>query len=182
MNVPSREKKGESALARLAAARRRSAAVRPRWASLAGSILAGVLVGTWLWAGQSRNSLATDLLEHIEAEPSALTDATPPEAVARVLERAGVRRVPAVGQVSYARTCRLRGRPVPHLVLRAEGGPVTVLVLRHERVDAARSFTGSGFSGRIVPDGPGSIAVVATAGADLDAAVAHAQAAVDWAR
>jgi hypothetical protein len=49
MNVPQREKNVESAFARVAEARRRASLVRPRWAALAGSIMAGVLVGIWLW-------------------------------------------------------------------------------------------------------------------------------------
>jgi hypothetical protein len=181
MNVPQREKKGESAFARLAEARRRSAAVRPRWASLAGSVLAGAVVGAWLWSGGSGNSLGEDVLSHIEGEPAALAGGgpAPAERVSRVLEQGGVRLRPGAGEVVYARTCRFRGRSVPHLVLQSEGGPVTVLVLRDVPVDAAESFTGSGFSGRIEPAGPGSIAVVAAAGADLERIAAQARAAVE---
>jgi len=42
------------------------------------------------------------------------------------------------------------------------------------------SFTGGGFSGRIEPAGPGSIAVVAAAGTDLERIAARVRAAVDW--
>lgn len=182
MNVREREKKGESAFARLAEARRRTAAVRPRWASLVGSILAGVLVGTWLWSGGSGNSLGEDVLSHVEDEGPALAAGgpAPAEYVSRVLEQGVIRLRPGAREVLYARTCRFRGRSVPHLVLQSEGGPVTVLVLRDEPVDAAESFTGSGFSGRIEPAGPGSIAVVGAADADLERMAAQAQAALEW--
>jgi hypothetical protein len=182
MNVPQREKNGESAFARLAEARRRTAVVRPRWASLVGSVLAGAVVGAWLWSGGQGNSLGDDVLSHLEDEAAALGagDPAPAEAVSRVLEQAGIRLRPGAGEVVYARTCRFRGRSVPHLVLQSEDGPVTVLVLRDEPMPAAGSFTGSGFSGRIEPAGPGSIAVVAAAGADLERIAAQVRAAVEW--
>jgi len=182
MNVPQPEKNGESAFARLAEARRRTGAGRPRWASLAGSILAGVAVGAWLWSGGSGNSLTDDVLSHLEDEAAALVagDPAPAEVVSRVLDRGGVRLRPAAGAVSYAHSCRFRGHRVPHLVIWTEAGPVTLLVLRHESVEAAENFTGGGFSGRIVPSGPGSLAVVGADGMDVDRIAIHMQAAVEW--
>src|SRR5512139_2671034 len=102
MNVPQREKKGESAFARLAEARRRTAAVRPRWASLAGSILAGVVVGVWLWSGGPGNSMGADVLSHMDGEPEALAaanGAVNPAAAARVLEQGMIRLGPGAGAV-----------------------------------------------------------------------------------
>jgi hypothetical protein len=183
MNVREREKNGESAFARLAEARRRAAIARPRWGALAGSILAGVLVGTWLWSGGSRNSLGDDVLAHLHAEPEApavATGALDPAAAARVLEQGGIRLGPGAGALLHASSCRFRSRTVPHLVVQAEGGPVTVLVLRDEPVDGPISIAGQGFSGRIVPAGPGSIAVVGAAGADPERVAAQVQAAVEW--
>ena len=182
MNVPQREKKGESAFARLAEARRRAAAVRPRWASLVGSVLAGAVVGAWLWSGGRGNSLADDVLSHIEDEMAAVVAGgpVPDEGVSRVLEQGGIRLRPGAGRVLYANTCRFRGRSVPHLVLQSETGPVTVLVLRDQPVAAVENFTGSGFSGRIEPAGRGSIAVVGAAGADLERIAAQARTAVEW--
>jgi hypothetical protein len=177
MNVREREKKGESAFARRADARRQAALVRPRWASLAGSILAGVVVGAWLWSGGSGNSLGADALSHIEGEVAAraAVGPAPAEAVSRVLEQGGVRLRPGAGAVLYASTCRFRGHTVPHLVLQSGAGAVTVLVLRDEPVAAAESFTGRGFSGRIEPSGPGSLVLVSPTGANLEQA-----AAVEW--
>jgi Protein of unknown function (DUF3379) len=184
MNVPQPEKNGESALARLVEARRTTAVVRPRWASLAGSILAGVAVGAWLWSGGSRNPLSDDVLSHVEDETAALAagDPTPAEEVARVLEQGGIRLQPAADAVTHARSCRFHGQTVPHLVFRTEAGLATLLVLRHERVDEAVDFKGGGFSGRILPSGPGSLAVVVTAGADLDQIAIRMQGSVEWLR
>ena len=185
MNPRRGEKNGESASGWLAAARRAGALDRRRWASLAGSVLAGVLVGTLLWKGGSRNSLGEDVLSHIEAEADATAAATGPadtSAVARALERGGIRLGARAGVVRYARNCRFRGRKVPHLVLQTEVGSVTLLVLRDEQVEVPASFTGRGLSGRIVPAGPGSIAVVGMAGTDFDQVAARTVSAVEWLR
>jgi hypothetical protein len=157
---------------------------RRRWLALAASIVAGVLVGTLLWVGAPRNSLADDVLEHLAHEPESLVAANRPEDAAvlrKVLERGGIRVRPEAGLVSYANSCRFRGRTVPHLVVQGDGGPVTVMVLRNERPAAPVSFSEQGYSGRIVPAGPGSIAVVGAADdADLEQVTARVLAAVEW--
>jgi len=158
---------------------------RRRWYALAASIVAGVLVGSLLWVGGPRNSLAQDVLAHMDHEPEALVVTTSPadEAVlGRVLERGGIRLRPEVGTVSYANSCRFRGRTVPHLVVQTDGGPVTVMVLRNEPVDAPVRFAEERFAGTIVPAGPGSIAVIGTGDADLEQITARVLAAVDWER
>lgn len=183
MNVPFGEKNGDSAFARLAEARRIAGLDRRRWLSLAASIVAGVLVGTLLWVVGPRNSLPADLLEHLDREPGAMVATTRPEdaaVVAKVLQDGGIRLRAEAGLLSYANSCRIRGRTVPHLVVQAEGGPVTVLVLHGQQSAAPVSFAGRGLSGRIVPAGPGSIAVIAAADADLAQVAARMPAAVEW--
>ena len=158
---------------------------RRRWYALAASIVAGVLVGSLLWVGGPRNSLAQDVLAHMEHEPEALVVTTTPAdgaVLGRVLERGGVRLRPEVGTVSYANSCRFRGRTVPHLVVQTDGGPVTVMVLRNERLEAPVRFAEQGFAGTIVPAGPGSIAVIGGSDADLEQITERVLAAVDWGR
>ena len=156
---------------------------RRRWFALAASILGGVLVGTLLWVGGPRNSLARDLIEHLGHEPEALVVTQRPEderVLGKVLERAGIRLRPEMGTVSYANTCVFRGRRVPHLVVQTDGGPVTVMVLRNERPAGPERFDEQGFAGRIVPAGPGSIAVIGAAEADLGPVTTDVLAAVEW--
>ena len=126
---------------------------RRRWLALAASIVGGVLVGTVLWVGGPRNSLARDLVEHMSHEPESLvvTERPADETVlGKVLDRGSIRLRPEIGTVSYANTCVFRGRRVPHLVVQTDGGPVTVMVLRNERPAGPESFDKQGFSGRIV--------------------------------
>lgn len=155
-----------------------------RWAFAAGVLLAGVLAASFL-ALRPGDALATDLVAHMADEPGAWAEVqpVPQSALDLVLRRSGVRldRV-AAGEVVYANSCYLRGRQVPHLVVQTEGGPVTVLVLKGERVKARRPFDEGGFRGVLlpVPEGGGAIAVLArdAAGAgaarpDIDAVAAR---------
>jgi len=156
---------------------------RRRWLALAASVLGGVLIGSLLWIGGPRNSLARDLIEHLGHEPESLVVTQRPEderVLGEVLERGGIRLRPEIGTVSYANTCVFRGRRVPHLVVQTDGGPVTVMVLRHERPAGPESFDEQGFAGRIVPAGPGSIALIGAAAADLGQVTADVLAAVEW--
>jgi hypothetical protein len=156
---------------------------RRRWLALAASIVAGVLVGTLLWVGGPQNSLAHDLVEHLAHEPEALVVTERPEDAAvlgEVLERGGIRLRPEIGTVSYANTCVFRGRRVPHLVVQTGDGPVTVMVLRHEQPARSVRFEEGGHSGQIVPVGPGSIAVIGGAEADLAQITATVTEAVEW--
>jgi len=156
---------------------------RRRWMALAASIVGGVLIGTLLWVGAPRDSLAQDLLEHLDHEPEALVATKRPEEEAvlgKVLERGGIRLRPDAPLVSYASSCRFRGHTVPHLVVQTTDGPVTVMVLRNERPASPVRFAEQGHAGRIVPAGPGSIAVIGGDGADLDEIVARVLAAVEW--
>lgn len=156
---------------------------RRRWMGLAASIVAGVLVGTLLWVGNPRHSLAEDLVAHLAHEPEALVRTGLPVDPARadaVLERGRIRLRPEAVTVSYANSCAFRGHLVPHLVVQTGDGPVTVMVLRDERPARPMEFEEQGFAGRIVPAGPGSIAVLGAAGTDLGPITAAVRAAVEW--
>jgi len=156
---------------------------RRRWFALAASIVAGVMVGTLLWVAGPRDSLARDLVEHIADEPQSLavTDRpAEPGPLEEVLASGGIGLRPEIGTVTYARSCPFHGHVVPHLVVRTRSGPVTVMVLRDERPARPVDFSEGGYSGRIVPAGPGSIAVVGAAGTDLESITAEVLAAVVW--
>jgi len=155
-----------------------------RWMALAASIVGGVAIGSLLWLGSPRASLAEDVVKHMGHEPEAMvatSDAADPAEVAAVLERAGVHLRPGVGTVSYASTCPFRGEKVPHLVVQTAAGPMTVMVLRDEKVVAPVDFDEGGYAGTIVPAGPGSIAVLGHApAADLQQVARLVHDAIQW--
>jgi Protein of unknown function (DUF3379) len=155
-----------------------------RWMALAASIVGGVVIGSLLWLGGPRASLAEDVVKHMSHEPEAMVatsqEADPAE-VAAVLARAHVHLQPGVGTVSYANTCPFRGEKVPHLVVQTAAGPMTVMVLRDEKVTAPMEFDEGGYAGTIVPAGPGSIAVIGHAPtADLEQVARLVRDAIQW--
>lgn len=156
---------------------------RRRWLALAASIVGGVLVGTLLWVGGPQDTLAHDLMAHLQHEPQALVATGRPEEAAvleAVLHRGGIRLRPGIGTVSYANSCPFRRHVVPHLVVQTDAGAVTVMALRHESTDAPVRFSEQGYSGTIVPAGPGSIAVIGAPDSDLEGVVARVLAALEW--
>jgi Protein of unknown function (DUF3379) len=136
---------------------------RNGWLAMAASLVVALLVGT-LWLGAPHASLAADVVAHMAGEPEAWarTDVAVPSAeLTPVLDEAHMRLRPDAGMVSYAQSCLFRGHHVPHLVVQTDMGPVTVMVLVHENVAAARMFDEGGYRGTIVPvPGHGSIAVL----------------------
>jgi hypothetical protein len=77
--------------------------------------------------------------------------------------------------------CLFDGHWVPHLVVRTPGGPVTVMVLRHEHTAARQSFRQNGYSGTLVPTpAGGTLAVVAQGTADMDAITRNLDPHLHW--
>jgi hypothetical protein len=53
-------------------------------------------------------------------------------------------------------------------VIQGENGPVTLILLPDEKIDAARRIDGESVSGVILPVGSGSIAIIGERDAPLD--------------
>lgn len=131
---------------------------------LAASVLAAVLTGLLLWVAGPRETLARQVVEHAQAEASAMVRTAgivDPATVASILARSGVRMKPGVVAVSYAQSCAFRGHQVPHLVVQTDAGPVTVLLLAQEKsIEKPRTFDEHGYQGVIVPAPRGVLAVL----------------------
>lgn len=154
-----------------------------RWFALAASVLLTLVLGTAVWLASPRESLAADVIAHVQDEPDAMvqTDERVASAeLADVLRRAGVRLKSGARTVSIARTCPFRGTSIPHLVVQTQDGPITVLVLPQERVESAQSFNEQGYRGTILPSGRGAIAIIAASGAAVEAAAERIAAEVEW--
>ena len=156
--------------ARVASAPRRRApsTIWRGWAIAASVVLAVVAA---LWIVRPSDTLARDLIAHVNGEPQSWdsAQAVDTRSLEAILSKAGVAdsRI-ASPDVTYAQTCFFRGHFVPHLVLHTVGGPVTVIVLPDEHVTKRQSFYEEGFSGVIVPAQHGSIAVLARGTANVD--------------
>jgi hypothetical protein len=160
---------------RTARTRAARTAVVVRWA-LAASVLIAAGIAVVLLALRPTDTLAADLVAHVEAEPQSWSAEQPltPPTLEPILGRAGVRLAANAGPVMYARTCYFRGRWVPHLVLHSALGSYTVLVLRNEHLAQRRAFSEEGYSGVLLPVAGGTLAVLGRGGLDTQAAADEA--------
>jgi hypothetical protein len=149
------------------------------WALAASVAVMSVFV---IWALRPSDTLAHDIVAHVEYESDSWTrkQAAPTAAVTDTLAKAGVALDMSSDKVMYARTCLFRGHLVPHLVVSTSRGPVTVLVLPDEKVAHRTNFHEDGMTGVIAPAPHGSIAVLALGSANVDAVAEQIQQSVRW--
>lgn len=132
--------------------------------AVAASVLLAAFVAFRLLApAPVYGSLAEEVLAHLDHEPAALRVTDVP-----VSDRRFARAVPAsrarfdrgAALVTYAQSCVINGKDVPHLVIQGERGPVTILLMPDEKVDEVTPIDGNNVQGVIVPVGDGSIAIL----------------------
>jgi hypothetical protein len=144
----------------------RAPTYRKSWLAMAASVLVALVVAGGLWLSAPGPSLAADVVAHMSEEPEAWrrTDVPVQSSKLEDVLRDSQLRLAAgggAGMVSYANSCEFRGHRVPHLAIQTEAGPVTVMVLVHERVSKPMQFDEQGYRGVIVPvAGHGSLAVL----------------------
>lgn len=134
-----------------------------RFAFAASVMLAAFLAFRLLAPPPVYGSLAEEVLAHLDHEPAALRVTDEP-----VSDRRFARAVPAslarfdrgASLVTYAQSCVINGKEVPHLVIQGERGPVTILLMPGEKVDSVTPIDGNNVQGLIVPVGDGSIAIL----------------------
>lgn len=153
------------------------AASRKGWLAMAASVLLAVIVAGGLWLSVPDRSLAAAVVTHMKGEPDAWrrTDVpVPGPDLEDVLRDSHLRLAADAAMVSYASSCEFRGHHVPHLVIQSASGPVTVMVLVHERASKEMQFDEQGYHGVIVPvAGHGSLAVLTRGTALPPQAIEH---------
>ena len=137
-------------------------AARARKWGLGIGLAASLMLGVALWLSQPRDTLAAQVIDHIAQEPDSWsrTEQVSATALATILHESGVKLSPGMAPVVYASRCDFLGHPVPHLVILTEAGPVTVMILTHERVTGTERFHADHYWGLLTPAGVGSVAVV----------------------
>ena len=142
----------------------RRALSRPAWFALAATVLLAAFVGIRTAdMGELSGNLEEQVLAHLDHEPMALRVSN-----TRVSDSRLERTVPGdvavmnhdAGLITYAQTCIINGKTVPHLVIQGERGPVTILLMPDEKVSHAKDLDGVGIQGVILPVGDGSIAII----------------------
>jgi hypothetical protein len=146
----------------LLVARRRFRA--PLWMAVAATVVLAAFVGLRMFGGHvTYPTLADEIVAHLDHEPYALRVTDEP-VDARRLAKVVPENVAAMnhdaGLITYAQTCVINGNKIPHLVIQGEQGPVTILLLPDEVVDAPVTLEGESINGVILPVGSGSVAII----------------------
>jgi hypothetical protein len=143
----------------------------PAWFAIAATVVIAAFVGLRMFGSNVvYPSLADEIVAHLDHEPQSLRVTDEP-----VSDRRLTRIVPAsvanmnhdAGLITYARTCVINGKKIPHLVLQGRLGPVTILLMPDEMIDGAVEIDGQSINGVILPVGSGSIAIIGNDDEDL---------------
>ncbi len=146
------------------------------WLAAAASVMLAVLVGVRLIApvdtGYEDGQLVAELLEHMSHEPYSLvvtSDAVPLQQVSSVTQSVNAEVSPQLGLISYARSCEVNGRSIPHLVVQGKTGPVTIMIMPDQTVADAIAIEDADFHGVVVPVGEsGSVAIIGRKGESIE--------------
>lgn len=162
----------------------RKRAMTPLWFAVAATVVLAVSIslrmsGTFT----TYESLADEVLAHLDHEPYALRVTDAPVSDARLL-----RAVPASlavfergdALVTYAQSCVINGKTVPHLVIQGQHGPVTILLMPEEEVAEVTPLDGANVRGLILPVGDGSIAIIGDREEELEPLRKQVVASVTW--
>jgi hypothetical protein len=82
--------------------------------------------------------------------------------------------------VVYANACPFRGQRVPHFVVQTPTGPMTIMLLAHQRVAERMAFSEQGYRGVLLPAGDGSVALLSREGEVPAQLAADIAGAVRW--
>jgi len=137
----------------------------PTWIGIAATVVLAAFVGVRMINTSQLNSLslADQVLAHLDHEPNALqvtNVAVSDERFSNVVNPSIGTMDRSVGLVTYAQSCVINGRTIPHLVIQGEKGPITLLLMPEEMIDGAMTLDGKGVNGVILPVGNGSIAII----------------------
>ena len=154
-----------------------------RWLPIAAGLLLAAGIGFMLLNVGDARRLPSAVIAHIEHEPSLLLPTerlAEPVRVSAVLHEGQVQLVQPMENVIHAGLCPFRGRQVPHLVLRIDGEPVSVLLIADEQTGEVEEIHEDGYHGVIVPRRGGSLAIVAARPELVQPAREQLEAAVNW--
>jgi len=142
------------------------------WFAMAATVVVAALLGVRLvGTGIEYDSLADEILAHLDGEPNALrvTDVAITAKRLNAVVPADIALMDhSAGLITYAQTCPIGGRDVPHLVIQGERGPVTILLMPEEKISGPQRLSGDNVNGIILPVGNGSIAIIGERDERLD--------------
>jgi len=145
---------------------------KPAWFAVAATVVLAVFVGIRMSpVNTDFGTLEEQVLAHIDHEPGALRVSHTPvtdQGLARAVPEQVANMNHDAGLITYAQSCTINGKTIPHLVIQGEHGPVTILLMPDEFVESAQVVDGESIHGFILPVGKGSIAIVGDREEQLD--------------
>ena len=157
---------------------------QPAWLAVAATVTLAVFIGYGMLGSDVSNAtLAEQILAHIDHEPGAfrvVDEAVTDKRLARVVPASIGSMDHSVGLITYAQSCRINGREVPHLVIQGEFGPITILLMPGEKISGAQTIKGENVHGIILPVGDGSIAFIGEDGEYLERIEEQVKNSVTW--
>jgi len=136
----------------------------PTWLAIAATVVLAAMIGVRMFVNDVEyRSLADEIVAHLDHEPYALRVTDTPVSETRLRSVVPTKLADldhGAGVITYAQTCVLNGHRVPHLVIQGARGPITVLLLPDEKLNAAVEFGGESINGVLLPVGEGSIAII----------------------
>jgi len=157
----------------------------PTWIGIAATVVIAAFVGVRMIDLDPGSGLPLneEVLAHFDHEPSSLqvtTVAVSDEQFSTVVNPSIGTMDRNVGLVTYANSCIINGKTIPHLVIQGEKGPITLLLMPEEMIDGAMTLDGNGVNGVILPMGNGSIAIIGEQDEPLDAIEQRIIDSVEW--
>lgn len=136
----------------------------PVWLGIAAGVIIAAFLGFRLLSPDlSPEALAEQVIAHMDHEQQSrrvTSVAVPEEQLYEVISPKVSAMDKGLGLVTYARSCVIGGNRVPHLVVQGRSGPVTLILLPDETIEAAIPLSGEHVHGVIVPVGRGSVAII----------------------
>lgn len=157
----------------------------PAWIGIAAAFaLAAVISLQLIGTGPvERSTLAEQVLEHLDHEAGSrvvTSVSVSEERLHSVVDESVETVEDSIGLVTYARSCEINGRSIPHLVIQGEKGPITLLLMPDEMITEAIRLDGEGVNGVILPVGKGSIAIVGERDEQLEEIEQRVVDSVEW--
>ncbi|MEX2495123.1 MAG: DUF3379 family protein [Woeseia sp.] len=144
--------------------RRFAALSPPLWAGIA-AVFFVVALGIAFLGGEAvkSDSLARQVVAHMDHEQASrqvTSVAVPEQRLGDVVNSDVAAMDNSIGLITYAMSCVINGRRVPHLVVQGRSGPVTLILMPDESISDAIPLAGESVHGVILPVGSGSVAII----------------------
>ncbi len=157
----------------------------PTWIGIAATVVLAAFVGLRMVDLDPGSGLllSEEVLAHFDHEPRALeitNVAVSDEQFSSAVNSSIGTMDRNVGLVTYAQSCIINGNVIPHLVIQGQKGPITLLLMPEEMIDAAMILDGKGVNGVILPMGNGSIAIIGERDEPLDEIEQQIIDSVEW--